>query len=90
MFVHAAGASEGAAAPIGGSDALSRLGRGELSLETYLDARVAEATSHLEGKISLEGLDFVRRSLRDQLATDPVLVALVRRATGSPPGEPGR
>ena len=65
------------------SAALSSLQRGELSLDQYLDGRVSEATSHLAGKLSPEQFDFVRQSLREQLATDPVLVELVQRATGS-------
>ena len=73
---------------IQGSDELARLHRGELSLDAYLDARSAEAVRHLEGKLSAEQLDFVRQSLREQLATDPVLTELVRRATGSIPSEP--
>jgi hypothetical protein len=70
-----------------GSDQLDQLGRGELSLEQYLDARVADATAHLEGKLAAEQLEFVKRSLRQQLATDPVLVELIRRATGSAPAQ---
>jgi hypothetical protein len=74
-------------APASASDrvsaALSSLQRGELSLDQYLDGRVNEATSHLSGKISPEQLDFVKQSLREQLATDPVLVELVQRTTGS-------
>jgi hypothetical protein len=65
------------------SAALSSLQRGELSLDQYLDGRVSEATNHLAGKISPEQLDFVKQSLREQLATDPVLVELVQRTTGS-------
>ena len=68
-----------------GSEALERLGRGELSLEEYLDVRVAEATEHLAGKLPAEQLDFVRETLREQLRTDPVLVELVRRSTGTVP-----
>jgi hypothetical protein len=71
----------------GGSEALEKLERGELSREEYLDVRVAEATAHLEGRLSAEQLDFVRESLRIQLGTDPVLVELVRRAIGSAPTE---
>ena len=71
----------------GGSEALEKLERGELSREEYLDVRVAEATAHLEGKLSADQLDFVKESLRTQLGTDPVLVELVRRATGSAPTE---
>ena len=64
---------------------LSSLQRGELSLDQYLDGRVTEATSHLAGKLSPEQLDFVKQSLREQMATDPVLVELVQRTTGSAP-----
>jgi hypothetical protein len=67
------------------SAALSSLQRGELSLDQYLDGRVGEATSHLAGKLSPEQLEFVKQSLREQLATDPVLVELVKRTTGSSP-----
>jgi hypothetical protein len=76
-------------APASASDrvsaALSGLQRGELSLDQYLDGRVDEATSHLSGKLSPDQLDFVKQSLREQLATDPVLVELVQRTTGSSP-----
>ena len=65
------------------SAALSSLQRGELSLDQYLDGRVSDATSHLAGKLSPEQLDFVKQSLREQLATDPVLVELVQRTTGT-------
>ncbi|MEP7050204.1 MAG: hypothetical protein ABJB12_07625 [Pseudomonadota bacterium] len=67
------------------SAALSSLQRGELSLDQYLDGRVSEATQHLAGKISPDQLEFVKQSLRDQLATDPVLVELVQRTTGAAP-----
>ena len=67
------------------SAALSSLQRGELSLDQYLDGRVNDATQHLVGKLSAEQLDFVKQSLREQLATDPVLVELVQRTTGSSP-----
>jgi hypothetical protein len=67
------------------SAALSSLQRGELSLDQYLDGRVTEATEHLAGKISPDQLEFVKQSLREQLATDPVLVELVQRTTGSAP-----
>ena len=67
------------------SAALGSLQRGELSLDQYLDSRVTEATQHLAGKLNPEQLDFVKQSLREQLATDPVLVELVHRTTGSSP-----
>ena len=77
----------GTAAPseIAGGD-LARLERGEIELEAYLDARVGEATKHLEGRLARAELDFVRRALRAELESDPVLVELVRRATGRTPG----
>jgi hypothetical protein len=65
------------------SAALSSLQRGELSLDQYLDDRVTDATSHLSGKLNPDQLEFVKQSLREQLATDPVLVELVQRTTGS-------
>lgn|SRR5450432_2990487 len=65
------------------SAALSSLQRGEVSLDQYLDGRVSDATRHLAGKISPDQLEFVKQSLREQLATDPVLVELVQRTTGS-------
>ena len=67
------------------SAALSGLSRGEISLDQYLDTRVTEATSHLNGKLSPEQLEFVKQSLREQLSSDPVLVELVQRTTGSSP-----
>ena len=77
----------GAAAEPGSkvSAALSSLQRGELSLDQYLDGRVSDATSHLVGKLSPDQLQFVQQSLREQMATDPVLIELVQRATGSSP-----
>lgn len=73
-------------APVGAgsrvSAALVSVQRGELSVDQYLDGRVSDATSHLVGKLSPEQLEFVKQSLREQLATDPVLVELVQRATG--------
>jgi hypothetical protein len=76
-----------AAATAGGkvSAALAKLQRGELSLDQYLDGRVDDAVSHLVGKLSPDQLEFVKQSLRDQIATDPVLVELVHRTTGSVP-----
>jgi hypothetical protein len=68
-----------APAPAG---ALARLERGEIQLEEYLEARVAEATPHLAGRMSAEQLEFVKQTLRVELSSDPVLVELLRRATG--------
>ena len=77
----------GAAASPGSrvSAQLSSLQRGELSLDQYLDSRVSEATQHLAGKVSPDQLEFVKQSLREQMATDPVLVELVQRTIGAAP-----
>jgi hypothetical protein len=68
-----------------GSEALQAVKRGELGLEQYLDQRVTEAVRHLEARLSPDELGFVKQTLREQLSTDPVLMELVRRATGSLP-----
>src|SRR5262245_43607733 len=77
--------------PVAGieSTALARLRSGGISVSQYLDANVHEATSHLSSKLSPDQLDFMRASLREQLASDPLLADLVKAATGSvpPPGE---
>ena len=75
-----------ATAPQAASGDLARLERGEIGLDAYLDARVGEATKHLEGRLGQNELEFVRRTLRAELESDPVLVELVRRATGQTPG----
>ncbi len=84
-FTLDSGVSSAAVAPSRISAALSSLQRGELSLDQYLDGRVSDATKHLAGNISPDQLEFVKQSLREQLATDPVLVELVQRTTGSAP-----
>jgi hypothetical protein len=65
--------------------ALDRLRSGELSVEQYLDIQVHEATAHLDGRLQPDQLSFVRDSLREQLSTDPLLVDLVKSATGALP-----
>jgi len=76
------GTAGAVAAPDGKSDAFSALERGEINVEQYLDARVESAVSPLQSRLSPEQLDFVRAELRTALATDPVLVELVRKTTG--------
>jgi hypothetical protein len=65
--------------------ALDRLRAGEISLPQYLDIKVSEATAHLDQRLSVEQLDFIRKSLREQLTSDPYLAELVRASTGSLP-----
>ncbi|MCS6900997.1 MAG: hypothetical protein RMJ98_14540 [Myxococcales bacterium] len=63
--------------------------RGDLSLDAYLDLRVQEATRHLEGHLGPGDLARIQRTLREQLATDPALQALIKGATGvTPPADP--
>ncbi|HMJ10075.1 MAG TPA: hypothetical protein VK524_01655 [Polyangiaceae bacterium] len=73
--VTAPGSSEAAS----GSDALSRLRSGEISIDDYLEDRIEQAVGHLQ--LPAEQLQFVKDTLREQLASDPVLVELVRRTT---------
>jgi hypothetical protein len=64
---------------------LDQVRSGSISVSQYLDLKVNEATSHLEGRLSGEQLSFVKTSLREQLASDPALVDLVQSATGQLP-----
>jgi hypothetical protein len=66
----------------GPTTSLERLHRGEIDLEQYLDVRVDQAVEHLGAAVPAEQLAFIRQSLKSQMRTDPVLVELVRRATG--------
>jgi hypothetical protein len=68
-----------------GTTPLDRLGRGEIDLDGYLDTRVEEAVRQFHGRLPEAQLDFVKRTLREELASDPVLVEFVRRTTGSVP-----
>jgi hypothetical protein len=64
--------------------ALEQLRAGGVSVDGYLDLKVAEATAHL-GALSPQALDSIRSALRERLASDPMFVDLVRAATGSVP-----
>jgi hypothetical protein len=72
-----------------GAGLLEQVQRGEIRLDAYLDVRVTDAVGHLEGKLSPEQLEFVKEELREQLRSDPVLIELVRRATGHSPEAQG-
>ncbi|MEO8184797.1 MAG: hypothetical protein ABI895_38810 [Deltaproteobacteria bacterium] len=74
--------------PSQGAGLLERVQRGEVGLDAYLDVRVNDAVGHLEGRLSPEQLEFVKEELRAQLQSDPVLIELVRRATGHSPEAP--
>ena len=81
----------GKAEPSEGSDAasLDQVRSGAISVSQYLDLKVNEATAHISDRLSAEQVSFIRQSLREQLATDPALVDLVKAATGQlpPPNE---
>jgi hypothetical protein len=64
---------------------LDQLRAGKISVSEYLDSQVQLATAHLDGRLSTEQLSFVRDSLREQLSADPMLVDLVKSATGALP-----
>jgi hypothetical protein len=75
-------------APVQGaspSGPLARLEKGEISLEQYLDARVDEAVAPFASRLAPEQLDFMKGSLRVELASDPVLVELLKRVAGAVP-----
>jgi hypothetical protein len=67
------------------SEGLEQLERGEISFDQYLDLRAEQAVGHLAQRLDSEQLDFVKHTLREQLRTDPVLIELVKRATGLDP-----
>src|SRR5687767_4796849 len=66
---------------------LARLRSGEVDVEGYLDLKVDEATASLASMPEAD-LAEIKRVLREQLATDPGLVDLVRNATGHVPNSP--
>ncbi len=80
-------APSSAPAPSIAATPLQRLQAGELTLDGYLDVKVAEATSHLQG-LGPAAVAAIRDSLREQIASDPGLAGLVRTAKGAAaPGE---
>ncbi len=78
------------AAPTEAASAVARVRSGEVSLAEYVDAHVAAATHHLEGKLGPEVLEQVREQLRAELVADPTALQLLREASGLavPPQEP--
>jgi hypothetical protein len=69
------------------SSPLERLRAGEIDVNGYVDLKVEEATAHLKA-MPADELDAIRKMLRDQMATDPALLDLVKSATGSAPSVP--
>jgi len=67
-----------------GSTPLERLRAGEIDVKGYVDAKVQEATAHL-GPMPPEKLEQIRAVLRERIGSDPLLVELVKKATGHVP-----
>jgi hypothetical protein len=63
---------------------LARFKAGEIDVHGYLDAKVEEATAHLQGLPPTDLAD-LRKLLKDQMTSDPGLADLVRAATGKTP-----
>jgi hypothetical protein len=70
-----------------GPTPLERLRAGEIDVKGYVDAKVQEATAHL-GPMPPEKLEQIRAALRDRIGSDPMLVELVKKATGHVPPPP--
>lgn len=66
---------------------LERLRAGEIDVKGYVDAKVQEATAHL-GPMPPEKLEQLRAALRERIGSDPLLVELVKKATGHVPPPP--
>ena len=66
---------------------LARLRAGEIDVHGYIDLKVDEATKNIHGLEPAE-LDAIKKTLRDQMATDPGLSDLVHTATGQIPKPP--
>ena len=57
---------------------IGQLQSGHLTKDQYLDIRADQAVRHLVGKIPDEKIGIIRETLREQLTTDPLLMAMVR------------
>lgn len=80
-------AAQAAAVEAAETTPLARLRSGEIDVNGYVDLKVDEATRGLVGLSPAELAD-IKKVLRDQLATDPGLVDLVRQAAGKTPDTP--
>ena len=70
-----------------GASPLAQLKSGAIDVEQYLDLRVDEATKALDA-MPASHLAEIKKILRDQLASDPMLVDMVKSATGKVPKPP--
>lgn len=76
------GASDTRASEVSAGGALERLQAGELSLDEYVDTRVANAVAHLSNLLTPEQLEALRQQLKEQLQDDHTAAMLLQRATG--------
>ena len=65
---------------------LQRLRAGEIDVNGYVDLKGEEATKNLP--VSPADLEEIKKTLREQMRTDPGLAELVRAATGHMPKPP--
>ncbi len=65
----------------GPSSLLALLRAGQIDVETFIERKIDAATAHLRG-LSAGELEQVRALLREQIAEEPELQELVRRASG--------
>lgn len=66
----------------GGSDALKKLKRGELSLDEYLDLQADLGVRNLEKLLDPDALKAVRDVVRAELSNDPVVAEMIAELTG--------
>lgn len=73
--------SPAVAAPSGPqvSEELRRVRQGELSPQEYLELQVDRAVGHLRDKVSNRRLELIKEVLREQLASSPALIELMKR-----------
>ena len=76
-----------AAGAVSAPTPLEQLKSGAIDLDKYVDAKLHEATAHLDGLDPVKLAD-LRAMLRDQMASDPTLADLFKQATGHAPPTP--
>jgi len=64
-----------------GSDALEKLKRGEWTVEQYIEDRVERALGAVPVPLTAEQREAIRETLREQVATDPVVREYARLTT---------
>jgi hypothetical protein len=73
----------------GASEALERLRSGDITLDAYLDFRADEGVKEIAALFPAEQVRRIREVLREQLATDPTLLATLARLTSPEAGRGG-